>query len=90
MIFSSTFFHFKILSHSSLRSRRLEVVGERENGSVRGRNATRVFFSRARFFLCPQTLQVLIREGTNNFWPYELTHTFPFNILISNKGKNGT
>ena len=56
MIFVSTFFHFKMLSHSSLRSRRLEVVGERENGSVRGRNATRAFFSRARFFLCPQTL----------------------------------
>ena len=38
-----------------LRSRRLEVVGERENGRVRGRHAlpSRVFFSRARFFLYP-------------------------------------
>ena len=38
-----------------LRSRRLEVVGERENGRVQGRHAlpSRVFFSRARFFLCP-------------------------------------
>ena len=84
MIFFSTFFHFKTLSHSGLRSWRLEVVGERENGRVRGRNAARVFFSRARFFLCPQTLQVLIRVGTKNFWRYELTHKFAFNILISN------
>ena len=36
---------------SSLRSRRLEVVGERENGRARG--DTRVSFSRAHFFLCP-------------------------------------
>ena len=40
---------------SSLRSRRLEVVGERENGRARGRHARGegVSFSRARFFLCP-------------------------------------
>ena len=40
---------------SSLRRRRLEVVGERENGRARGRHARGegVSFSRARFFLCP-------------------------------------
>ena len=45
---------FRIESHvfASLRSRRLEVAGERENGRARGRHA-RVSFSRARFFLCP-------------------------------------
>ena len=46
----------------SLRSRRLEVVGERENGRTQGRRArgegtlplpSRVFFSHNRFFLCP-------------------------------------
>ena len=47
----------------SLRSRRLEVVGERENGRARGRHArgegaplplpSRVSFSRTRFFLGP-------------------------------------
>ena len=36
----------------SLRSRRLEVVGERENWRTRGRHARRVSFSRARFFSC--------------------------------------
>ena len=36
----------------SLRSRSLEVVGERENGRARGRHARGVS-SRARFFLCP-------------------------------------
>ena len=36
---------------SSLRSRRLEVAGEREKGRARGRHARA--FSRARFFLCP-------------------------------------
>ena len=50
------------LHGASLRSRRLEVVGERENGCARGRHArgegapalpSRVSFSRARFFLCP-------------------------------------
>ena len=43
---------------ASLRSRRLEVAGERENGRARGRHArgegaSRVSFSRARIFLCP-------------------------------------
>ena len=38
---------------ASLRSRRLEVAGERENGRARGRHARGVSFSRARFFLCP-------------------------------------
>ena len=37
---------------TSLRSRRLEVVGERERAGVR-EGDTRVSFSRARFFLCP-------------------------------------
>ena len=43
----------------SLRSRRLEVVGDRENGRARGRHGevscrvVRVSFSRARFFVCP-------------------------------------
>ena len=45
----------KLTSHS-LRSRRLEVVGERENGRARGRHARGVSFSRARFFLCPLLL----------------------------------
>ena len=40
-------------SGHSLRSGRLEVVGERENGRARGRHVRRVSFSRARFFLCP-------------------------------------
>ena len=39
------------LIHTSLRSRRLEVVGERENGRAWGRHAKG--FSCARFFLCP-------------------------------------
>ena len=34
---------------TSLRSRRLEVVGERENGRARGRHARGVSFSHARF-----------------------------------------
>ena len=38
---------------TSLHSRRLEVVGERESGRSRGRHARGVSFSRARFFLCP-------------------------------------
>ena len=37
----------------SLRSRRLEVVGERENRRTQGRHARVDFFSRARFFSCP-------------------------------------
>ena len=37
----------------SLRSRRLEVVGERENGRARGRHARGVSFSRASFSLSP-------------------------------------
>ena len=45
----------------SLRSRRLEVVGERENGRARGRHergvvscrVVRVCFSRVRVFVCP-------------------------------------
>ena len=37
----------------SLRSRRLEVVGERENRRTRGRHARVDFFSLARFFSCP-------------------------------------
>ena len=45
-----SFFCFSLFT--SLRSRRLEVVGERENGRVRGRHA-RVSFSRAVFFSCP-------------------------------------
>ena len=40
-------------AYRSLRSRRLEVAGERENGRARGRHARGVSFSRARFFLCP-------------------------------------
>ena len=38
---------------SSLRSRRLEVVGEREGGRARGKHARGDSFSRARFFLSP-------------------------------------
>ena len=46
-----SFFCFSLFT--SLRSRRLEVVGERENGRVRGRHA-RLFLAR-RFFLVPTT-----------------------------------
>ena len=55
-------FRARKVTGTSLRSRRLEVVGERENGRARGRHAkgeealslpSRVSFSRARFFLCP-------------------------------------
>ena len=45
---------------SSLRSRRLEVVGERENGRARGRHACLVL-SRA-FFLVPTTSKRLLRR----------------------------
>ena len=42
----------------SLRSRRLEVVGERENGRAR----ETLSFSRARFFLVPTTSKRLLRR----------------------------
>ena len=42
-------FSFK---NASLRSRRLEVIGERQNGRTRGRHAGGVSFSHARLFLC--------------------------------------
>ena len=41
-------FKKRFLDRTSLRSKRLEVVGERENGRAR----EGVSFSRARFFLC--------------------------------------
>ena len=49
---------------SSLRSRRLEVVGERENGRARGRHARGegVSFSRARFFFVPTNSKRLLRR----------------------------
>ena len=43
-----------LLQQPSLRSRRLEVVGERENWRARGRHA-RVFFSWALYFQAPAT-----------------------------------
>ena len=54
----------------SLRSRRLQVVGKRENGRARGRHArvrrlslpSRVSFSRGRFFLVPTTLERLLSK----------------------------
>ena len=42
-------FKKRFLDKTSLHSRRLEVVGERENGRAR----ESVSFSRPRFFLCP-------------------------------------
>jgi len=52
------------LQVSSLRSRHLEVVGERENGRARGRHACPLaclLFSRA-FFLVPTTSDRLLRS----------------------------
>ena len=45
----------------SLRSRRLEVVGERENGGARGRHACLLLLARA-FFLVPTTFKRLLRR----------------------------
>ena len=51
---------------SSLRSRRLEVVGERENGRARGRHARgEVSPSRAPVFLVPTTSKRLLRRLRN-------------------------
>ena len=47
----------------SLRSRRLEVVGERENGRARGRHAC--LLARP-FFLVPTTSKRLLRRLANN------------------------
>ena len=48
---------------SSLRSRRLEVVGERENGRARGRHAC-LLLARP-FFLVPTTSKRLLRRLRN-------------------------
>ena len=48
----------------SLRSRRLEVVGERENGRARGRHAC-LLLARP-FFLVPTTSKRLLRRLANN------------------------
>ena len=48
----------------SLRSRRLEVVGERENGRARGRHAC-LLLARP-FFLAPTTSKRLLRRLANN------------------------
>ena len=48
----------------SLRSRRLEVAGERENGRARGRHARRVSFSRARFS-CAHYFQAPATQAAN-------------------------
>ena len=45
----------------SLRSRRLEVAGERENERARGRHATCLLLAR-RFFLVPTTSKRLLRR----------------------------
>ena len=53
-------------SVSSLRSRRLEVVGERDNGRARGRQVRGFSFSRARFFfLCAHCLQAPATQARN-------------------------
>ena len=46
----------------SLRSRRLEVVGERENWRVRGKHARGVFPSRSPVFSCAHYFQALPRR----------------------------
>ena len=60
------YFELPFLSVFSLRSRRLEVAGERENRRARGRHArvspSRVSFSRASFFLVPTTSKRLLRR----------------------------
>ena len=50
----------------SLRSRRLEVAGERENGRARGRHA-RVSPSRAPVFSCGHYFQAPATQAKNNF-----------------------
>ena len=53
-------------SVSSLRSRRLEVVGERENGRARGRQVRGFYFSRTRFFfLCAHWFQAPATQARN-------------------------
>ena len=59
---------------SSLRSRRLEVVGKREKGRARGRHAC-LFLARP-FFLMSTTIQALdllqvdlLTNGASLFWP---------------------
>ena len=47
----------------ALRSRRLEVVGERENGRARTRHS-RVSFSRAHFFLSPATSKTPAKQAS--------------------------
>ena len=49
----------------SLRSRRLEVVGERENGRARGRHAC-LLLARP-FFLVPTTSKRLLRRLNKGF-----------------------
>ena len=54
----------------SLRSRLLEVVGEKENGRARGRHergVVRVSFSRARFFVCPLLPSACFAGYDNHF-----------------------
>ena len=59
-------------SVSSLRSRRLEVVGERDNGRARGRQVRGFSFSRARFFfLCAHCLQAPATQARNRSLPTE-------------------
>ena len=60
------YFELPFLSVFSLRSRRLEVVGEERTGAregdTRGCLPSRVSFSRASFFLVPTTSKRLLRR----------------------------
>ena len=67
-------------AYRSLRSRRLEVAGERENGRARGRHAC-LLLARP-FFLVPTTCKRLLRRlclprKCNNLWARSIQPKFP-------------
>ena len=58
--------------NASLRGRRLEIVGERENGRARGRHAC-LHLARP-FFLVPTTSKRLLRRLWNASWFFRLVY----------------